>query len=648
MRILGLQFGHDAGIAIVEDGRVKFLAHAERLLRRKHASGLSHQFVSDVLSRAGLRPEEIDYCAIVSTQARDLVFDDRYPFTVEPGRNPTDTLPSNLEDASRAENISDMRQILHPDSMNKAAWARFEKFHTGVAQELEIPDEHAHIVPCLSRGPVYGRRVVGKKATLISLEDGVSRSLADYSKGHLDFNFPATLVFEGHRIPASYVGHHAAHAAATFYQSPFATSAIMTLDGGRGLNEGGLFWLGDGHRITPIRSHYLDLGNVYLWAAGTVLKLGGSAAGKLMGLAPYGRPAMFDEKFVGNSADTVDGVPLYKAWVKHLEDVISGSSRYNPADIGNADKMTSAVNADIAASMQTLFEETMMVAVDQLARILANLGVNTNNLSLSGGCMLNCPTNTRIFRETTFTDVHVEPACDDGGLPAGGALWVYHNLMDKPRTPSHPLAQGVPYLGLPLAEDAIPSALAAFKDKISVNTPGDLAAEGAKRLVAGQVIGWFEGRSEVGPRALGHRSIVADPRGKDTWARVNTIKGRELWRPLAPSVLEEYAHEWFKGLPARSPFMMFVGEVLRDDVPAIAHIDNTARVQTVSKECGGYYDLIKQFHKLTGCAVVLNTSMNGPGEPIAEYPTDAIKMLLDGRFDALAIGGVIVERKAPH
>ena len=139
---------------------------------------------------------------------------------------------------------------------------------------------------------------------------------------------------------------------------------------------------------------------------------------------------------------------------------------------------------------------------------------------------------------------------------------------------------------------------------------------------------------------------MADPRSAGTWERVNTIKGRELWRPLAPSVLEEHSGEWFGEMPGHSPFMMFVGNVLRDDVPAIAHVDKTARVQTVSPECGRYYDLIKAFHKLTGCAVVLNTSMNGPGEPIAEYPANAISMLLDGRFDALFIEDTLIERTA--
>jgi len=645
VRVLGLQFGHDAGIALIEDGRVTFLAQAERITRQKKASGLSYQTISSTLARAGLRSDQIDYCAIVSTQGVDIALDDRSPFAIDVARHPSDNTPSTLERVARAHNLTNPHELLHPTASEADQDQRRERRMSGIISELRIPPEHVKIIPSLNRGLLNAGSPLARPAGLRSLSDGMPSSIAEYEKARWDFNHPATVILDGHRIPASFISHHAAHAAATFYQSSFAVSAIMTLDGGFGLNEGGMFWLGQGTRIIPLRVHTLLLGALYLWVSHRLLKLGGSAEGKMMGLAPYGQPAMFDERFIGNSIDQGGGEEFAKAFGDHIAAKIKASGRYDPADIGNPNKMTAPANADIAASMQKLFEETMMVAIDQLTRILGKIGVSTANICLSGGCMLNCPTNTRIYRETPFTDVHVEPACDDGGLPVGGALWVYHNLMDRSRDLVDPLERGVPYLGLPLADDAIAGALREFKDRITVTEFTDIAAEGARRLAAGQILGWFEARSEIGPRALGHRSIVADPRGKETWARVNTIKGRELWRPLAPSVLEEYAHEWFSGLPPRAPFMMFVGDVIQDNVPAISHIDNTARVQTVSKHCGGYYDLITRFHALTGCAVVMNTSMNGPGEPIAEYPADAINMLLDGRFDALALGEVIVERK---
>ncbi len=307
--------------------------------------------------------------------------------------------------------------------------------------------------------------------------------------------------------------------------------------------------------------------------------------------------------------------------------------------------MTSPVNSDVAQSTQHLFEETMMVAVEQLEKILARIDHPTDKLCLSGGCMLNCPTNSRIATNTVFRNVFVEPACDDGGLPVGAALWAYHNLMGNLRAILDPLERGLPYLGLPLREHEIESTLESFSDHIEFSSPDNIPSLAANRISQGEVAGWFEGRSEVGPRALGHRSIVADPRQKETWHRVNEIKGREIWRPLAPSVLREHASEWFAGLPEDSPFMMFTADVIQDGVSAIAHVDNTARVQTVTKDCGGYYEMISRFYDITGCAVVLNTSMNGPGEPIAEFPEDAVKMLLDGRFDFLVLEDYLVERK---
>ena len=162
--------------------------------------------------------------------------------------------------------------------------------------------------------------------------------------------------------------------------------------------------------------------------------------------------------------------------------------------------------SDVAASTQKLFEETMLESVRQLSKLLAAMGLDRDRIAMSGGCMLNCPTNTRISQETAFKEVFVEPACDDGGLPVGAALWTYHNIMGKPRTPVDPVkGGGLPYLGLPVRDDEISQALAAAGTKIKTSKLSDVAAEGARRLAAGQVLGWFQGRSEIGPRALGHR-----------------------------------------------------------------------------------------------------------------------------------------------
>lgn len=647
MKVLGLHFGHDAGIALMEDGRVRFLAHAERITGEKKAHGLSYELIADVLGRAQIHPGQIDFCAITSTQGMDIVLDASRPFRILHARHASDTSSSALADMGRLPQYAgkSLYDLLDPTHTLPEAKARREKRVGRIIEKMGYSRENLEVLPAINRGLLRQDTQLGRKSPLRELSDGYSQTFDSLHQYKFDFNFPATVIFEGHEIPAALVSHHAAHAASVFYQSPYETAGIMTLDGGAKFFEGGLFWFGRGKDIVPLRAHYLELGHLYLHMSNYVLRLGGSAEGKMMGLAPYGAPGFFDPRFIGNSWDEHPFASWAEYWLSHIDREIDASPRHVRADLGHPDKMTTPVNADIAASTQKLFEETMLVAVDQLGRLLKAAGMPVDALALSGGCMLNCPTNSRIARESPFHRVFVEPACDDGGLPAGAALWVYHNLMGHPRAATDPVASGLPYYGLPPDPKDLEEALSTYAGEIVVSTPVSLAGEAAQRLAGGQVVGWYEGRSEIGPRALGHRSIVADPRSAATWQRVNTIKGRELWRPLAPSVLAEHSADWFAGLPGASPFMMFVGDVTRPDVPAISHIDGTARVQTVTRECGGYYDLIRRFHEMTGCAVVLNTSMNGPGEPIAEYPSDAIRMLLDGRFDCLALEGRLIERR---
>jgi carbamoyltransferase len=264
-------------------------------------------------------------------------------------------------------------------------------------------------------------------------------------------------------------------------------------------------------------------------------------------------------------------------------------------------------------------------------------------LCLSGGCALNCPSNSRLFREGPFRKIFVEPGCDDSGLAIGAAAWLYHNVLDQPVPPRADYAS--PYLGLPISTDAIQAALDAAGEGIQFTACPDSAQAAAADLAEDRIIGWFEGRSEIGPRALGHRSILADPRQAANWSRVNALKGREAWRPFAPAVLESEAENWFEGMPLPSPYMLFTGAVRSSDLPAITHADGSARIQTVDSSCGEFFRVVEQFFAKTGMPVVLNTSFNGPGEPIVESPTDALRFLVNSRLDALYIGGMRVTRR---
>jgi carbamoyltransferase len=239
----------------------------------------------------------------------------------------------------------------------------------------------------------------------------------------------------------------------------------------------------------------------------------------------------------------------------------------------------------------------------------------------------------------------IEPACDDGGLAVGAALFAYHNIADRALSPrARQPGAFEAYLG-PRASSLTAGELRSRYPMLDVAEPEDAATEAGGLLADDAVIGWFEGRSEAGPRALGHRSILADPRRVENWARVNRIKGREGWRPFAPIVLEDELTRWFDGAPAASPYMLFNARVKSDRIPAVTHADGTARVQTVTAKDGGFHRVLTRFAALTGVPVLLNTSFNGPAEPIIETADQAVRFLMASALDALYVDGVRLRRR---
>ncbi|MED6311276.1 MAG: carbamoyltransferase C-terminal domain-containing protein, partial [Pseudomonadota bacterium] len=445
--------------------------------------------------------------------------------------------------------------------------------------------------------------------------------------------------WRGRSLPGCFVQHHMAHAAVCYYRSEFDAAAVLTHDGflsGTGYHSG-LNLYGEGHRLWPVSPNHLTLGMAYNFAAEMVGLGLVHGAGKLMGLAPYGQPVFFDSRFVGNEIDIRRQFDsdLWTAWSDHCRKEATARG-YDISALGDPARVTDAVNADIAASTQKLFEETYLKAVRSLDRMLSGGGIRTDNLCLSGGTALNCPSNSRIWREGPFDNVFIEPTCDDGGLAIGAALHIYHNLLEQPRrietTPPSP------YLGIPYGESAVEAALETASG-IVWSQPEDPAAAAAADLIGNKIIAWFEGGSEAGPRALGHRSILADVRNADNWRRVNHVKGRELWRPFAPIVLAEKAADWFDGCPMPSPYMLFTATVRSTDLPAITHVDGSSRIQTVDASCGGIRHVLEAFDRETGVPVLMNTSFNGPGEPIVETPAHAVAFLQNSDLDVVYIEG---------
>lgn len=650
MNILGLHFGHDAAVCVLRDGRIAAYVMRERHARVKHAISLEMKTIQAAMAEAQLRWDQIDYCAITSTQNIELIIDDPSAFSIRLEAHPQHVAPCPLGEMTASQGLDPQALLTH---------RLMEIFYEPRHKDSYLYRHYGHAFPEHRTRPRESFSCVGTMDRFIRSPDWSGGGLepiatADYSATLRNesilrgFHYPVTVRIAGIDLPGYFIAHHMAHAASNFYQSGFDKAAILTHDGfpnGKGYLSGMFLW-GEGHRILPITPHHLVIGALYE-SVGIRLGMGDvGPPGKLMGLAAYGRPRFFERRFVGNQYDWLQSNIDTEVWLKHCLK-LAGEMGYDLEPYGKSDQVLAPINVDIAASTQKLFEEVYLVAVDALAKVAEKLGLRTDNLSLTGGCALNCPSNSRLFRESRFRNIFVEPGCDDSGLAIGAASWLYHNVFDQP-LPERTSATGAdPYLGVKAAHgtEAIRAALHAAGDALEVAVCADAAQSAAEDLAADRVIGWFEGRSEIGPRALGHRSVLADPRQGANWERVNRIKGREKWRPFAPAVLESEAETWFQGLPRRSPYMLFTGTVRSHDLPAITHADGSARVQTVDSSCGDFFRVIQHFFAKTGVPVVLNTSFNGPGEPIVETPENALHFLIHSQLDALYIGGMRVTRK---
>jgi carbamoyltransferase len=462
--------------------------------------------------------------------------------------------------------------------------------------------------------------------------------------------------------------HHLSHAAAAFLPSPYEEAAIVTVDG-VGEWATTAIGVGEGHKVKILKEirfpHSLGL----LYSAFTYFTgfRVNSGEYKLMGLAPYGEPTF---------ADTIK---------KELIDIRDdGSFRLNMEyfDYMAGRRMTNARFAqlfggpprkpetkmtqremDLARSVQEVTEEVML----NLARHAHEL-TGKKHLCIAGGVGLNCVANGRILRESPFDDIWIQPAAGDAGNALGAALFAWHQLLDNPRT-ADSRRQKASYLGPSYSDEEIQAFLDERKAPYEKLAPEDVPKRVAELIAGGNVVGWFQGRMEFGPRALGGRSILGDPRSREMQSTINLkIKFRESFRPFAPSVLKEYADEYFDLRGAESPYMLLVADVIdthlralspeeesaqgfdklkvvRSDVPAITHVDNSARIQTVERRDNSlYYDMIKAFHDLTGCPVIINTSFNVRGEPIVCTPEHAYTCFMRTHMDFLSVGSFILDK----
>jgi carbamoyltransferase len=593
--ILGLSaFYHDSAAALVVDGRLVAAAQEERFTRIKHDAEFPRQAVTYCLGAAGLTASQLDYVAFYD---KPLLKFDRL-------------LETYLAFAPRG----------------------LRSFFQAMPQWLQ--------------GKLNLRRTLRKELGI------------------------------GKQPPILFLEHHESHAASAFFPSPFEEAAILTLDG-VGEWASASLGVGRGREIQITHEQHFPHSLGLLYTAFTYycgFKVN-SGEYKLMGLAPYGEPRFADLIRVHLVEVRPDGsLRLDQSYFNYCTGLTMTSERFHRLFGGPPRKPESPIeqrHMDLAASIQVVTEEIVLNAA---RHVHAQTGLT--NLCLAGGVALNCVATGRLLREGPYKQIWVQPAAGDAGGALGSALFVWHQLLEKPRTPGVPDGQCGSLLGPEYSPDEIAAVL---QDVGAVyeraQDEAELCDRVAKLLAAGQVVGWFQGRMEFGPRALGARSILGDPRDTDMQSRMNLkIKLRESFRPFAPIVLAEAVQEHFEFPPGHdSPYMLIVAPVKnpasrtlgpsgtrsaasgasrrgfdrlkdpRPPIPAVTHVDWSARLQTVDAVRNPrLHRLLQAFRDQTGCPVLVNTSFNVRGEPIVCTPRQAWDCFAATEIDALVMGDFVL------
>ena len=462
--------------------------------------------------------------------------------------------------------------------------------------------------------------------------------------------------------------HHFSHAASAYYPSPFNNAIILTADG---VGE----WatttvaIGKGNKIEMKKEiefpHSLGL----LYSAFTYytgFKVNGGEY-KLMGLAPYGEPKFF-QIIIDNLIDIKEdgSFRLNQKYFDYATGLTMTNDKFNKL-FGNLrrnpdEEKIAQFHMDIAASIQKVTEFVMLKIVKSLHN-----EYKIENLCLAGGVALNCVANGKILKEKIFENIWIQPAAGDAGGSLGAALGYWFNELKKERPNNNKDQMKCSYLGPEYSSLEIKDILKDIGANFETLSKDEVLDFTTNNLIEGKAIGWFQGKMEFGPRALGGRSIIGDPRSHEMQKKLNLkVKFRESFRPFAPAVLLEDLREWFD-LESESPYMLLVGKVnkskliqqttdqksvkglekldiIRSEIPAVTHVDDTARIQTVTAENGIYFDLLKKFKDKTGCPIIVNTSFNIRGEPPVNTPIDAYKCFMATDLDVLVIGNCILEK----
>jgi len=594
MRILGLSaYYHDAAAALVVDGRIEHAAQEERFTRKKHDSAFPHGAVRSCLEASGIRPADIDVVA----------FYDK-PFL-------------------KFERLLETYLAFAPRG--------FASFRRAL--------------------PLWLKEKLFQKSLLVKELKTVAPAVDWESK----------LLFSE---------HHLSHAASAFFPSPFERAAVLTMDGVGEWTTTSLA-LGNGNGLEVIREIHFPHSLGLLYSAFTYytgFKVN-SGESKVMGLAPYGEPRYADlirQKLVDIKEDGSFRLDL--DYFDYCTGLTMTNARFD-ALFGGPPRRPEAPltqrEMDLAASVQAVTEEIVL----KLARAIGR-ETGERNLCLAGGVALNCVANGKLQRQGWFDALWLQPAAGDAGGAIGAALVAAHLYKQEPRA-AHATGDGMQgsYLGPAYSQDEIERRLKAVGAVFESVDDAALIDRAAQALADGKALGWHQGRMEFGPRALGGRSILGDARSPTMQKLLNLkVKYRESFRPFAPSVLREDARDWFD-LDTDSPYMQLVADVSakhriamtreqqslfgidrlnvpRSSIPAVTHVDYSARVQTVHRETNPrYHALLERFKALTGCPVVVNTSFNVRGEPIVCTPEDAFRCFMGTDIDVLAVGNCLLRKE---
>lgn len=594
MHVLGISaFYHDSAACILKNGEIIAAAQEERFTRKKHDYCFPQQSIQFCLKHAGIAVTDLDY---VSFYEKPLLKFDRL-------------LKTYLMHAPRG----------------------FESFVTAM--------------PLWVKEKLWMSREIRKKL--------------------------------GYQGPLLCPEHHQSHAASAFFPSPFERAAVLTMDG---VGEWATlsYGVGNGNRLkieSEIRFPH-SLGLLYsAFTYYTGFKVN-SGEYKLMGLAPYGDPSYVDTIYRYLIDVKEDGsFRLNMDYFNYCTGFTMTNSRFHRLfgrEPRKPESEISQLDMDIARSIQVVTEEIVLRIGRHVHRMTGE-----NNLCLAGGVALNCVANGRLYREGPFERIWIQPAAGDAGGALGAALHVWHNVLGNERLSQTGMdRQNGSYLGTEYSDEDIEKFLKEKSAPFLKMRESELVSRVAEVISNGNVVGWFHGRMEFGPRALGSRSILGDPRSPQMQSVMNLkIKFRESFRPFAPSVLAESAKDWFDmdGIEQRSdfssPYMLIVGRVKKDklgvgddsprqmqgfdrlkhvnsEIPAVTHVDNSARIQTVHEETNpAFYHLIRSLGGITGCPIIINTSFNVRGEPIVESPEDAYRCFMRTEMDYLVLGSLLLSKK---